>query len=279
MVNHEDALLKRCKAGDSDALNSLIIEYTPLAKRAVYKYGGSPGNVYDNDDILQEVLLDFARLIPTFEDNASRLPPFLWVVAKNSARSRANCERLKLRRRRYPRSLDEPRRTKKNDEGSDLHEAIKDPGAEEPAEAVIVGEQAGKVLEAMGCLDPIELSVIRERYGFVPVWSTENKRRWAAHDNSFARSKQAVAERLEISVGDVRDAEARALIKLRAWPDDPPPMRKSGAPGIRRRPIEPDTCSKCGGPRANPKPRSRWCRACHSASEKERQRRLRADQT
>ena len=114
-----------------------------------------------------------------------------------------------------------------------LHDMVADPNAPDPADVVIVGDTARKVIEAMGCLTPLELDVIRLRYGF-ERGLTRSGPRWFKNSNSYAMITRMVAEKLGVSVQNVRFAQARALAKLRAWPDDPPSMQRSGKPGKPR---------------------------------------------
>ena len=91
---------------------------------------------------------------------------------------------------------------------------VADPNAADPADVIIVGETAGKIIEAMRYLDSDELAVVRWRYGLHGRLA-QGGPRWWRQSNLHAMTTKAVAEKLGLGVKRVKNLERRALAKLR----------------------------------------------------------------
>lgn len=142
-------LLERARAGDRDALASLL----EAQQGQIYKFAlRLCGSEADAQDVLQETLLTVARSIGQFRGDAT-LSTWLYTIA------RSFCVKKHRRGKHAPaehESIDDPA----------LAGTVMDPGPE--PEAAIAGKQIGEALEiAIGELAPMyrEVLVLRDGEG------------------------------------------------------------------------------------------------------------------
>ena len=99
LAGQSDAeLIQRSRAGEQDALSTLLLRYRPVVIRHLQRY---PIDDADRKDLLQEALLQVVRKLHTFRGDA-QFSTWLYRVTANAALMRMRSER-----RRRATSLDE----------------------------------------------------------------------------------------------------------------------------------------------------------------------------
>ncbi len=200
-------LLARARAGDHEALETLLVRYQPR----IYRFGMRMcRHTEDAEDILQETLLTMARSVKEFR-GASSLSTWLWTVARSFC--------IKKRRQ----SKFAPKQVESLDGEAGIAgeaRALADP-SRGPDEELAELEIRNALEEAIGTLDPMyrEVLVLRDIEGL---------------------SAPEVAEVMDLSVDAVKSRLHRARVAVRqeiapllaAGAEEPPALGGGTCPDV-----------------------------------------------
>ncbi len=193
-ASEEKEYLERCKEGDQEAKDVLIIRNLRLVAHVVKKYQAGD---YDMDDLISVGTIGLIKAINTFKiDKGSRLGTYAAKCIEN--------EILMLFRsnKKFSRevSLYEPIGVDKDGESVNLVDVIEMEN-KEVLEDMILSQDIAQLYEAIeGCLKAQERQVVEMRYGLY---------------GKKARTQREIADELGISRSYVSRIEKKALTRLR----------------------------------------------------------------